>query len=51
MLPNPAVENKSKPASYKVVEENFPTLKKEMTNEIQEAYRTSNRWNQKNKIR
>ena len=29
------------------LEENFPNLKKEMPINIQEAYRTSNRWDQK----
>jgi hypothetical protein len=31
----------------KIIEENFPNLKKEMPMNIQEAYRTSNRLNQK----
>ena len=31
----------------KIIEENFPNLKKEMTMNIQEAYRTSNRLDQK----
>ncbi|ERE70071.1 LINE-1 type transposase domain-containing protein 1 [Cricetulus griseus] len=32
----------------KIIEENFPTLKKDMPMKIQEAYRTPNRLNQKN---
>ena len=37
------------PASIfnKIIEENFPNLKKEMSISIQEAYRTPNRWDQK----
>jgi hypothetical protein len=31
----------------KVIEENFPTLKKEMPINIQEAYRATNRWDQR----
>ena len=31
----------------KIIEENFPSLKKEMPMNIQEAYRTPNRLNQK----
>jgi hypothetical protein len=31
----------------KIIEENFPYLKKEMTKNIQEAYRTQNRLDQK----
>jgi hypothetical protein len=31
----------------KIIEENFPNLKKEMPTNIQEAYRTTNRLNQK----
>jgi len=31
----------------KIVEENFPNLKKEMSINIQNAYRTPNRWDQK----
>jgi hypothetical protein len=31
----------------KIIEENFPNLKKEMTMNIQEAYRTPNRLDQK----
>jgi hypothetical protein len=31
----------------KIIEENFPSLKKEMPMNIQEAYRTTNRLNQK----
>jgi hypothetical protein len=31
----------------KIIEENFPNLKKEMPMNIQEAYRTPNRMNQK----
>jgi hypothetical protein len=31
----------------KIIEENFPNLKKEMSMNIQEAYRTPNRLNQK----
>jgi hypothetical protein len=33
----------------KVIEENFPNLKKEMAINVQEAYRISNRWDQKRK--
>jgi hypothetical protein len=33
--------------SNKIIEENFPNLKKEMPMNIQKAYRTSNRLNQK----
>jgi hypothetical protein len=33
----------------KIIEENFPNLKKEMGIKIQEAYRTPNKWNQKRK--
>jgi hypothetical protein len=33
----------------KIIEENFPSLKKEMTINVQEAYRTPNKWNQKRK--
>jgi hypothetical protein len=32
----------------KIIEENFPNLKKEIPMSIQEAYRTPNRWDQKN---
>jgi len=31
----------------KIIEDNFPNLKKEMPINIQEAYRTPNRWDQK----
>jgi hypothetical protein len=31
----------------KSIEENFPSLKKKMPMNIQEAYRTPNRWHQK----
>ena len=31
----------------KIIEENFPNLKKEIPMDIQKAYRTSNRWDQK----
>ena len=31
----------------KIIEENFPNLKKEIPINIQEAYRTPNRWDQK----
>jgi hypothetical protein len=31
----------------KIIEENFPNLKKEMPMNIQEAYRTPNRWTRK----
>jgi hypothetical protein len=31
----------------KIIEENFPNLKKEMNMNIQEAYRTPNRWTRK----
>jgi hypothetical protein len=31
----------------KIIEENFPNLKKEMTIKVQEAYRTPNKWDQK----
>jgi hypothetical protein len=31
----------------KIIEENFPRLKKQMTKNIQEAYRTPNKLNQK----
>ncbi|MGH2162273.1 RBD-like domain-containing protein, partial [Enterococcus faecalis] len=31
----------------KIIKENFPNLKKEMPTNIQEAYRTTNRLNQK----
>ena len=34
---------------YKIIEENFPDLKKEMSIKVQEAYRTPNKWNQKRK--
>jgi hypothetical protein len=33
----------------KVIEENFPNLKKEMDIKVQEAYRTSNKWDEKRK--
>ena len=33
----------------KIIEENFPNLKKEMDIKIQEAYRTPNKWDQKRK--
>jgi hypothetical protein len=33
----------------KIIEENFPILKKDMTINIQEAYRTPNKWGQKRK--
>jgi hypothetical protein len=33
----------------KIIEENFPNLKKEMARNVQEAYRTSNRLDQKTK--
>ena len=32
---------------YKIIEENFPDLKKEMSIKVQEAYRTPNKWDQK----
>jgi hypothetical protein len=31
----------------KIIEENFPKLKKEMDIKVQEAYRTPNNWDQK----
>jgi hypothetical protein len=31
----------------KIIEENFPNLKKEMAIKVQEAYRTPNKWDQK----
>ena len=31
----------------KIIEENFPNLKKEMAINVQEAYRTPNKWDQK----
>ena len=34
----------------KIIEENFPNLKKEMAINVQEAYRTSNRLDQKRKF-
>jgi hypothetical protein len=34
-------------SSTRIIEENFPNLKKEMTMNIQEAYRTPNRQDQK----
>ena len=34
----------------KIIEENFPNLKKDMPMKIQEAYRTPNRLNQKKKV-
>ena len=33
----------------KIIEENFPNLKKEMAIKVQEAYRTPNKWDQKRK--
>ena len=33
----------------KIIEENFPNLKKEMDIKVQEAYRTPNKWDQKRK--
>jgi hypothetical protein len=33
----------------KIIEENFPNLKKEMDIKVQEAYRTPNKWDQKGK--
>jgi hypothetical protein len=33
----------------KIIEENFPNLKNEMTIKVQETYRTPNKWNQKRK--
>jgi hypothetical protein len=33
----------------KVIEENFPNLKKKMAINVQEAYRTPNKWDQKRK--
>jgi hypothetical protein len=33
----------------KIIEENFPNLKKEMTIKVQEAYRTPNKWDPKRK--
>jgi hypothetical protein len=33
----------------KIIEDNFPKLKKEMDIKVQEAYRTPNKWNQKRK--
>jgi len=36
--------------SNQIIAENFPNLKKEMPMNIQEAYRTSNRLNQKRKF-
>ena len=33
----------------KIIEENFPKLKKEMDIKVQEAYRTPNKWDQKRK--
>ena len=33
----------------KIIEENFPNLKKEMVIKVQEAYRTPNKWDQKRK--
>jgi hypothetical protein len=32
---------------YKIIEENFPNLMKETAIKVQEAYRTSNKWDQK----
>ena len=37
-------------SSKKIIEENFPNLKKEMPMNIQEAYRTPNRLDQKRKF-
>jgi hypothetical protein len=34
----------------KIIEENFPNLKKEMPINIQEAYRTPNKWEQKRNL-
>jgi hypothetical protein len=34
----------------KIIEENFPNLKKQMAIKVQEAYRTSNKWDQKRKF-
>lgn len=33
----------------KIIEENFPNLKKEMAIKVQEAYKTPNKWDQKRK--
>ena len=33
----------------KIIEENFPNLKKEMIIKVQESYRTPNKWDQKRK--
>jgi hypothetical protein len=33
----------------KIIEENFPNLKKEMDIKVQEVYRTPNKWDQKRK--
>jgi hypothetical protein len=33
----------------KIIEESFPNLKKEMDIKVQEAYRTTNKWDQKRK--
>jgi hypothetical protein len=34
----------------KIIDENFPNLKKEMAIKVQEVYRTLNKWDQKKKI-
>ena len=34
----------------KIMEENFPNLKKEMDIKVQEVYRTPNKWDQKRKF-
>jgi hypothetical protein len=33
----------------RIIEENFPNLKKEMLTKVQETYRTPNKWDQKRK--
>jgi hypothetical protein len=33
----------------KIIEDNFPNLKKEIAMKLQEAYRTPNKWNQRRK--
>ena len=33
----------------KIIEENFPNLKKELAMKVQDPYRTSNKWDQKRK--
>ena len=34
----------------KIIEENFPNLKKEMDIKVQEAYRTPNKWTRKESL-